>query len=247
MIKKIALATTALIIGTVSASAADMAAKARPMAAPIAPITNWTGLFIGIEGGGGWGRSDWTYVGPLTFTNRDIDGALAGGVIGYNWQAPGSNFVIGVEGNLNWADINGSALCPNPAFACSSRLDSLFTATGRLGYAWNSLLLYVKGGAAWTHEKYETTVVGTGALFSSASNDRVGYTVGAGLEYMFAPNWSAKVEYDYADFGTKRMQLVTPAGVLDTPPGTDVRLDLHTVKAGINYHFNWGGPVVARY
>ena len=247
--KLIVSAAAVLLAGVSAASAADLAARPytkAPVVAPT-PVVNWTGLFIGVEGGGGWGRDNWFYPGPGTTTNHDISGAVAGGVIGYNWQAPGSNWVFGVEGNLDWADVKGSALCPNPTLNCSSSIGTLFTATGRVGYAWSSALFYVKGGGAWTQDRDRVNSVATGALFSSSNNNRSGYTVGVGLEYMFAPSWSAKVEYDYADFGTSHMQLVTPAGGNDTAGGTDVRLDVNTVKVGINYHFNWGGPVVAKY
>jgi outer membrane immunogenic protein len=237
------------VIGIGTASAADLPARTYTKAPAVVPppVINWTGLYIGVEGGGGWGRDNWFYPTPVTFTNHNISGGVAGGVIGYNWQAPGTNWVFGVEGNLDWAHLSGSGTCPTATFSCYSNLDSLFTATGRIGYAWSSALLYVKGGGAWTRDNDRVYTIATGALFSSSNNDRSGYTVGAGLEYMFAPNWSAKIEYDYADFGTSHMQLITPAGAIDTAGGTDVRLSVNTVKAGINYHFNWASPVVAKY
>ena len=103
----------------------------------------------------------------------------------------------------------------------------------------------MKGGGAWTNDKYAVSTAATGALRESGSASRDGWTVGAGLEYMFAPNWSAKVEYDYYDFGNKSTLLVSPAGVAgDT---INSKLTVNTVKAGVNYHFNWGGPVVAKY
>ena len=246
---KLVISTVASVLfGIGAASAADLPARTYSKAPVMAaPVMTWTGLYIGAEGGGGWGRDNWFYPGPVTFTNHGISGGVAGGVIGYNWQAPGTNWVFGVEGNLDWANLRGSALCPAPAFNCTSTMDSLYTATGRIGYALSSALLYVKGGGAWTRDRDRTYVVATGVLNSSSSNDRSGYTVGAGAEYMFAPNWSAKLEYDYADFGTSHMQLLTPAGAIDTAGGTDVRLTVNTVKAGVNYHFNWGGPVVAKY
>ena len=231
------------------ASAADLGARPYTKAPTIvAPGVNWTGFYIGAEGGGGWGNDSWTV--PLALNtnaaNTDISGATAGGVIGYNWQLP-SRIVLGVEGNLNWADIKGTSLCTqSAALTCGSQLDSLFTATGRLGYAFSSALLYVKGGGAWTTNHYRVNASATGALLESGSASREGWTVGVGLEYMFAPNWSAKIEYDYYDFGSKTTNLFSPAGVLgDT---INSKLTLNTVKAGINYHFNWaGGPVVAKY
>jgi outer membrane immunogenic protein len=230
-----------------AASAADMAVKA-PMykAAPVL-MTNWTGIFIGGEAGGGWARDSLFFPVPLTTTGRyDISGAVAGGVIGYNWQAPGSNWVFGVEGNFDWADIKGSTACPNVAFNCRTRLDEIFTGTGRIGYAWDKVMLYAKGGYAWTNDRVQVIVPATGAVNDSARTGRDGYTVGAGLEYMFAPSWSAKVEYDYYRFDGKTVNATNPGGVFVEPINM-TGLSVNTVKGGINYHFNWNGPVVAKY
>jgi outer membrane immunogenic protein len=247
--KKILLAAAGLfaISALAPAMAADLAARPYTKAPAAAVVLSWTGFYVGAEGGGGWAKDDWTLplAGGITAARTDISGATAGGVIGYNWQMP-SNVVLGIEGNLDWADIAGTSTCiSNPALTCRSRLDATYTVTGRLGYAFSSALLYVKGGGAWTNDKYTVITTATGALLESGSASRDGWTVGAGLEYMFAPNWSAKVEYDYYDFGNKSTLLVTPAGVgLDT---VNSKLTVNTVKAGVNYHFNWGGPVVAKY
>lgn len=248
--KKILMGTVALVaLGMAgSAGAADLAARPYTKAPAYIPppVMNWTGLYIGIEGGGGWGRDRWDIVpGGANAARTDTSGGMAGGVIGYNWQTP-QNWVLGIEGNLDWADLSGNSTCiANTALNCRSKIDSIYTATGRLGYAFNTVLLYVKGGGAWTRAKYSVFDNGTGALVESGSSNRDGWTVGAGLEYMFAPNWSAKVEYSYYDFGGKDRTLVTPAGApLDT---INSKLTVNSVKAGINYHFNWGGPVVAKY
>ncbi len=233
---------------TSGAAAADIAARPYTKApVAVAPAMSWTGFYIGAEGGYGWGKDDWRIptAGNILASRTDISGGTAGGVIGFNWQSA-SNIVIGVEGNLGWADINGSSACiTNVTLNCRSQLDSMFTATGRLGYAFNSALLYVKGGGAWTRNNYSVTTVAGGVLVESGSANREGWTVGAGLEYMFAPNWSAKVEYDYYDFGSKTTALVSPAGV--TGDIISSSLTVNTVKAGVNYHFNWAGPVVAKY
>jgi outer membrane immunogenic protein len=246
--KKILLATVGFAaLGLTPAVAADLAARTYTKAPPPAPVLNWTGFFVGAEGGGGWGRDDWSlpFVLGITAARTDISGATAGGVIGYNWQLP-NNLVLGVEGNLDWADINGSSTCiSNPLLNCRSKLDSMYTATGRLGYAFGPSLLYVKGGGAWTTDKYRVSTTAGGVLAESGSATRDGWTVGAGFEYMFVPNWSAKIEYDYYDFGSKSTTLVTPGGVsLDT---ISSKLTVNTVKAGVNYHFNWGAPLVAKY
>ncbi|MFZ5716439.1 MAG: outer membrane protein, partial [Bradyrhizobium sp.] len=108
---------------------------------------------------------------------------------------------------------------------------------GRLGYSTGPALFFVSGGAAVgdLQHRYDVPLVG-----SVVRNDwRWGWTVGAGAEYMFAPNWSAKVEYNYIDFGTSTLQYTAPAVAANRSEWTDT---VHTVKAGVNYHFNWGAP-----
>jgi outer membrane immunogenic protein len=125
----------------------------------------------------------------------------------------------------------------------TSKNDQLGSVTGRLGYTWGPALLYAKGGYAWKDgNNLNVSTLGVPVAFTTNGNHRDGYTVGAGLEYMFAPSWSAKVEYQYYNFGSTTFTAGPPVIV-----GTSFRDDEHTVKAGINYRFNWGGPVVARY
>jgi outer membrane immunogenic protein len=100
-------------------------------------------------------------------------------------------------------------------------------------------MLYVKGGVAFRDDNG----LGVTAGFAPAATDQesTGWTIGGGLEYMFAPAWSAKVEYQYYDFGTTNVLTNGGLGALS------YKDDIHTVKVGVNYHFNWGGPVVAKY
>src|SRR5205807_8533846 len=113
---------------------------------------------------------------------------------------------------------------------------------GRFGYTWGPTLLYAKGGFAWRdNNNIGVTVNGVPAAFA-ATNQTNGYTVGAGLEYMFAPNWSAKAEYQYYNFGNTTFT-GGPAEIV----GSRFRDDEHTVKVGVNYRFGWGGPVGTRY
>lgn len=231
------------------ASAADLAARPytkAPMAAP-APIYTWTGFYVGVQGGGGWGRSDETFFGaPNTAIfagtqNYDTSGGFVGGVVGYNWQS--GPVVFGIEGDYHWADINGRSAEINAGFGDTyfTKIRGFGDIKGRLGYSTGPALLFVSGGAAVgdIQHRYDP------AAFPSATfvqnNTRWGWTVGAGAEYMFAPNWSAKVEYNYIDFGKSTIQY-TPV-VANRSEWTDT---VHTVKAGVNYHFNWGAPV-ARY
>jgi len=244
-------AVSLMVLGAVApAGAADLAARPytkAPMAAP-APLPTWTGFYLGIQGGGGWGRSNETFFGaPNTAIfagtqNYDITGGFIGGVAGYNWQV--NNVVFGIEGDYHWADINGRSGVVNAGLA-----DTYFTQVrgfgdikGRLGWAAGPALFFVSGGAAVgdLQHRYDAALNGGAANTFVQNNWRWGWTIGAGAEYMFAPNWSAKVEYNYIDFGKSTIQYsAIPA---NRSEWSDT---VHTVKAGISYHF--GGPVVARY
>ncbi|MDH6689043.1 outer membrane immunogenic protein [Bradyrhizobium japonicum] len=221
--KKILLVTASMIaLGAVApASAADLApqpyTKAPPYVAPT-PIYNWTGFYIGGHVGGAFGGSDNVLAPGFGGGN---DGVFMGGVqAGYDYQfAP--SWVMGLEANYSFLDTSSS-------FANRG----LGSVTGRLGYTWGPALLYVKGGYAWADTRFSNGFGGDGG------SD--GYTVGAGLEYMFTQNWSGKLEYQYYDFGT--INVHDNVGVIGS-----FRNDQHTIKAGLNYRFNLGGPAVARY
>jgi outer membrane immunogenic protein len=233
MKNRFALALGALLLaGVGSASAADMGArKAPPMAAPIAQVYNWTGLYVGIHGGYAWGD----------FSGLDIDGGFFGGQIGFNWQAPGSPIVFGIELDSAWANIEGGVVTPGVG-TLTSDINYQGSLRGRVGYAFNNALLYVTGGLAWMHNDLDVTVpVAPFVVGVSDDNTHFGYTIGAGLEYAFAPNWSAKVEYLYADYGAENYF----SGIV--PGGFDFDAQTHSVKLGLNYRFGWGAPVVARY
>ena len=229
------LAAVALIGFTSIASAADMAVKARPMAPAPAALT-WTGCYIGAHIGGARGHDNWTTIaGP--FAEHDISGFIGGGQIGCNYQT--GALVLGVEGELSGASVTGSSTEFNFGGAqnwrSETKLDFLASATARAGYAWNSLLLYGKGGVAWTTDHFNEINVVFPAVNTFAPTDhRTGWTAGVGLEYMFARNWSVKAEYAYYDFGKKENIFRDAAG------GTFdnfIQQTLHTVKVGVNLHF----------
>ena len=137
---------------------------------------------------------------------------------------------------------NGGVLFPGGTLVTGNS-DQLGSATGRLGYTWGPALLYAKGGYAWRDgNNLGVSVAGVPAAFTTNGNHKDGYTVGGGLEYMFAPNWSAKAEYQYYNFGNTTLN-TGPADVA----GRSFRNDEHTVKAGVNYRFGWGGPAASRY
>ena len=241
--KKFLLGTVALIAlgATVPALAADLAARPYTKAAPAvyAPIYNWTGFYIGGHLGGAF-SSNSNFNGLTTGNNGN--GRFLGGVqVGGDYQfAP--NWVLGIEGQYSWlANNNGGVIFPG-GFTYTNNQRGLGSVTGRVGYTWGPALLYVKGGYAFSDNNENVTLGGAPIAFAFDSDHKNGYTVGAGVEYMFAQNWSAKVEYQYYNFGKSRF--IAPAALA---PFGSFTTDDHVVKAGLNYRFNWGGPVVAKY
>jgi len=238
------------LILTAPASAADLAARPYTKAPPmIAAIYDWSGFYVGANGGWGSSRNCWNDAADagVVFVGsegcHDATGGVAGGQIGYRWQSAG--WVFGVEAQGNWADLRGSN--PSQAFGNQtnrSKIDAFGLFTGQVGYAWNNALLYVKGGAAITDSRFTTLETATGIVTSSTGDQtRWGGTVGVGLEYGFAPNWSAAVEYDHLFMQDKTHAFTTPAGALLQ---TDrIRQDVDLVTARVNYR--WGGPVVPKY
>ena len=254
--KKVLLSTVALIAFAAPAAAADLAARPYTKAPPqmIAAVYDWSGFYVGVNGGWGTSRNCWTNtavagvpVAPTAEGCHDADGGTAGGQIGYRWQA--SQWVFGLEAQGNWADFEGSNTSAQLLVTRNeSRIDAFGLFTGQVGYAWNNALLYVKGGAAVTSNKYAGIDTGTGLVFDSANQTRWGATVGVGLEYGFAPNWSVGVEYNHLFMGDRDVVMVGTGTLF--PAGASVRTDrisqdVDMVTARINYRF--GGPGVARY
>jgi outer membrane immunogenic protein len=240
--KKFLLGTVALVAlgATVPALAADLGARAYTKA-PVyaAPIYNWTGFYIGGHLGGAFGGNN-NFNGLVTGNNND--GRFLGGVqVGADYQfAP--NWVLGIEGQYSWLGSNNNGVIFPGGFVYTNNQRALASVTGRVGYTWGPALLYVKGGYAYSDNNETLAFAGAPVAFALDRSHRDGYTVGAGLEYMFAQNWSAKAEYQFYDFGSSRF--IAPGPLV---PFGNFRNDDHTVKAGLNYRFNWGGPVVAKY
>jgi len=234
--KKIWLGCVALLaLGTASAFAADLQPRTytkAPAYVP-APIYNWTGFYIGGHIGGEFSSN----------SGLSNTGNFLGGVqVGADYQFA-TNWVIGIEGQYSFVsrDTASASFVPG-GFTVSDRTGNLASVTGRLGYTWGAALLYAKGGVGFRDGEsinVTSTALGTPLAFASSNHD-TGYTVGAGLEYLFAPNWSAKLEYQYYNFGSTTVT-VPPTSVVSYRP------DEHTVKLGVNYRFNWGGPMVAKY
>src|SRR3982074_746275 len=177
--KKFLLGTVGLVaLGLAPASAADLAARPYTKAPPpmIAPIYDWSGFYIGANGGWGSARNCWDLLTPAgTFIGaegcHDATGGTAGGQIGYRWQT--GTFVVGLEAQGNWADFkgsNGSLIPPPGLFTNETKIDAFGLFTGQVGYAWNNALLYVKGGAAVTADRHRTFFTPTGALVANSKN-----------------------------------------------------------------------------
>ena len=219
--KRVILAgVSALAVVTMmgAANAADLPRRRAemPVKAPeyVAPFS-WTGFYVGINGGGAWGHSNWSGTG----TGVNTSGGLVGGTVGYNWQAGPT--VFGLEGDLDWAGVKGTSTCGG--LSCETKNDWLGTFRGRVGYAFNRVMPYVTGGLAVGNIK---------ATSPLGSNDqtRAGYTLGGGIEANIIGPWSAKIEYLYADLGKSNCAACTVGG-------TDVSFHENIVRAGINYHF----------
>ncbi len=244
--KKFLLGTVALVAlgATVPALAADLGARQAYTKAPayIAPIYNWTGFYIGGHVGGAFDGTS----GFNGTTGNNNGGRFLGGVQGGADYQFSPNWVVGIEGQYSWLGSNNNNAVAftgaGAGYVYTSNQRALGSATGRFGYTWGPGLLYVKGGYAYSDYNDSLTLGGVPQAFTLNSSHHDGYTLGAGLEYMFAPSWSAKVEYQYYDFG--KTNFVTPVQLSGFG---STRNDEHTVKAGINYRFNWGGPVAARY
>lgn len=241
--KKLLLASVALagLTAVTSASAADLAARPYTKAppAPVAVGYNWSGFYAGVMGGYGW--SDRVRVDGFTTQSGDINGGFGGGTIGYNWQTPGGIWVWGLEVDAAGSDIKyrETGLVALVPYTFEDKIRSFGSVTGRVGVTAGAALFYAKGGYAWADNRISLNV---GGLGFSESKVHSGWTVGAGVEYMFAPSWSLKGEYMYADYGNENyLRAFAPT------TGVDLGMTTHTVKGGINYHFNWGGPVLAKY
>jgi outer membrane immunogenic protein len=247
--KLFVFASAALVATSLAASAADLPRKAPPPPPPLAPVYDWNGFYIGVMGG--YGTSDRTRVtvGGVEFTtaSSDLKGGFFGGTAGYNFAPVGSSWLFGIEADAAWASIRHSVtggIVPLATLTVEDKIQAIGSVTGRLGWTWGPGLLYVKGGWAWADNKLSAALVtGVPPIIATRSESQLhsGWTIGGGLEYLFAPNWSGKIEYMFADYGNQTYA----AGLV--PGGIGLSATVHTIKGGINYHFNWGGPVVARY
>jgi outer membrane immunogenic protein len=259
MLNKAVVAAIALVAsGIAPALAADLPARTYTKAPAVAaPIYDWSGFYIGLNGGGASSREclNLTSVAGVALANtpsegcHDATGGLAGGQIGYRWQA--ASWVFGVEAQGDWANLKGSnssltALIP---YINQTKVDGIGLFTGQAGYAWNNVLFYVKGGAAVTHNNYTSffpvgnVFAAAGVPFNQASDTRWGGVVGAGVEFGFAPNWSVALEYDHLFMGNSNVTF--PVSAIAVTRSDNIRQDVDMGTVRFSYRF--GGPVVAKY
>lgn len=254
--KAASLLAVSLSLGIVSgASAADLPAKSRPYVE--AQVFSWSGFYLGLHAGYGWGSNNWNprgifedptgnlAVGPL---KPKTDGVLGGVQAGANYQF--ASWVFGIEADL--AVMHGKGSSDGPFFqgglplpgsttTATSQIEWLALFTGRAGYAFDRTLFYVKGGIAAAETKDNFTVSLAGPLsqftdFGTKNNTQVGWTIGGGIEHAFAPNWSAKIEYNYVDLGTTS-ETFTAVAPLGLTIRQDIEHTLQIVKVGANYRF----------
>jgi outer membrane immunogenic protein len=239
----IGAAATVLFAG--SAIAADL--PARP-AAPAPYVANWTGCYIGGNGGAVMAEKDWVDATPgsptfgETYGNNSPYAAILGVQGGCDIQF--GSFVVGIQGDYAWSDAHdGHRNRLIGTWRHVSKVDGLGTATVRVGYAFDRFLGYIKGGVAWESDKREIYQVGTEQLIGSTSQTRTGYTFGFGGEIMVFQNISAFVEANYFNYGSSRNDFQLQTG--GTVP-IDIKDNAMVARAGLNWRFG-GGPVMAKY
>ena len=216
------VSAAAVVATFATANAADLGRRHQmPVKAPVAYAAyNWTGFYVGVNGGGAWGSSDWSNaVGTSGF---DANGALIGGTAGYNWQM--GHAVFGLEGDVDWTSIKGSGPTTCVVGGCETKNNWLGTFRGRVGYAFDRVLPYVTGGLAVGDVKANT-------VLGSVSETKAGWTLGGGVEAAISGPLTAKIEYLYADLGK------TTCGAAVCGVATDVDYHANIVRAGLNYKF----------
>lgn len=239
-----------LLAGAIALSAAAPAFAAdlpvAPAQAPaayvpvVAPVYNWTGIYIGINGGYAFGSTDWEQSGFAGTGNFNTNGALVGGTAGFNIQS--GEIVFGVEGDWDWADIDGTSSsttstiggCPG-AVACSFETSSnwLSTIRGRVGYAFDRVMIYATGGGAAGDVKATFTNANTGVTGTTNSTEW-GWTAGAGVEAALTDNITVKAEYLFVDLQDGNCSSTLCPGF----PAASVSFDASVVRAGLNFKFN---------
>jgi outer membrane immunogenic protein len=234
--KRIPAAVLFSLAATGSALASDLPPPAAPpprapaIYAPLPPVYNWTGFYIGINGAWGFGKSDWTLASvPFDSGNFNVNGGLVGGTVGFNWWMNG--WVIGLEGDFDGSWMDGkssscSAITVNGA-QCETKNTWLATVRPRLSYAADRVLFYATGGVA-----FGDVVVNTATNWQSA--DKTGWTAGAGIEGAFTDHWTARVEYLFVDLQNSSF---TASNVLGAPVPVTTKFNANLIRLGVDYKF----------
>lgn len=225
--RRLLLAGVGLSVLAVTAATAADISPSRPYPMPKAPayvpFFTWTGFYLGINAGYAFGDSNWTNVATTASTGDfDVSGAMVGGTLGYNWQLGPT--VLGVEADVGWSGVKGSTTTNCP-LGCETRSTWFGTARGRIGYAFDRFMPYITGGASFGDIRAEA------GGFSGTTKTQFGWVAGLGIEYAFVSNWSAKLEYLYADMGSVQCPAASCGATIDTS------LQLNIVRAGLNYKF----------
>jgi outer membrane immunogenic protein len=224
--KRILMAGTVVLAAATQAFAADlpppMAPPPRAPAAymPVSPAYNWSGFYLGLNAGYGFADSTWTAPG-FSSGSFSVNGGQAGATLGWNYQI--SQLVLGIEGDYDWQNIRGSSGAP--CGSCDTASNWIATVRGRVGYAFDRIMVYGTGGAAFTD------VEASFAALPWQTNTKVGWTAGAGIEGAITENLTAKIEYLYADFGNTSCSAASCFGT------ANVDLKESMVRAGLNYKF----------
>jgi outer membrane receptor protein involved in Fe transport len=201
--------------------------------APAPTAYYWSGLYVGANFGGAFSAGE-NVLTPIGYGATNPSGVLGGLQFGYNYLVT-PTWLVGLEGELGWTSAQGKANFVDPAGTAALSLTSdhnwYDTVSGRVGYVSGPLMLFAKGGAAWMNADYRMDVNSGLDGSSVASTTRPGWVVGGGFEYMLGSHWSAKLEYDHLDFGSKTLSLANPFG-----SSVNVETSVNQVKAGVNYH-----------
>jgi outer membrane immunogenic protein len=244
---KVFAAITLIFASTAMASAlaADIGAAPVYKAQPMPPAFNWNGFYVGGHLGGAWASDTVVQsnrVAPFSSTNVSSFGVVGGGQVGFNLVAV-PNWLLGVEADISGTSLNGTATY-NGRAQFNEKVDVFGTARGRVGYVANNWLFYGTGGLAWSDDTFTRTQVSASAANTSPplgdlrtnTATRIGWTAGGGIEWGFAHNWSARVEYLHLDLSDQNFSFNPANNVFRSIDEGRLRVD--TVRAGVNYLFN---------
>jgi outer membrane immunogenic protein len=258
--RKLALAVALLVGAGSGAMAADLPPpppmpRAPATYVPVAPYYNWTGFYIGGNLGAGFTSGSFSDTAGSTFTNSNNTTFLGGGQVGVNYEFWGG-VVVGAEAMFDWAPNQNNTLTATlpaslvaPATTATATINNRWvsTATGKLGYAWDRVLLYGKGGGAWVGQSNSnlTTTTAAGGVstlgVSTSNSNNLGWTAGVGVEWAFWGTWSARAEYDYIRLNNQTVTTATlPGNAFSADTISINNRTINMITAGVNYKFGWG-------